>query len=209
MNKQEFAQNALRNAMIALGVDKETLEGMNWTDMSSALLTVAHWRYSDSYEEIPVTPLPMNTFFAVRSYTREEIAEMVNIDLSRLTDEEVQTIATHAGELISNTGSFEMGFESAVENLHPELSEIDDDDDEDDFDASDFEFEVGERVVAKKDLQTLGNMDIVIKAGTLGIVKKVSERLNPYDVAFDGVFGLFRLGDLDIDSAHNSQRPCA
>jgi len=144
-------------------------------------------------------------YFVVRSYTREEIAEMVNIDLSSLTDEEVQSIATHAGELISNTGSFEMGFESAVENLHPELLEIDDDEDFDDFDVSDFEFEVGEPVVAKKDLQTLGNMDIVIKAGTLGIIKKVSERLSPYDVEFDGVFGLFRLGDLDINSAHNEE----
>jgi len=52
MNKQEFAQNALRNAMIALGTEEEALEGMNWTDMSSVLLSVAHAQYSDSHKEI-------------------------------------------------------------------------------------------------------------------------------------------------------------
>jgi len=56
MNKQEFAQQALRNAMIALGTEEEALEGMNWTDMSSALLSVAHAQYSDSHEEMTATP---------------------------------------------------------------------------------------------------------------------------------------------------------
>ena len=52
MNKQEFAQNALRNAMIALGTEEEALEGMNYQDMSFFLLSVARGHSLDSHKEI-------------------------------------------------------------------------------------------------------------------------------------------------------------
>jgi len=56
MNKQQFAMQTLRNTMIALGTEEEVLEGMDWTDMSSVVLSVAHAQYSDSYEEMTATP---------------------------------------------------------------------------------------------------------------------------------------------------------
>jgi len=202
MNKQEFAQQVLRKAMVALGHNEpESLEGLTYYNMSHWLLALA-----GGYPEISTEEMPEDEkYFVVRSYTREDIAEMVNIDLSSLTDEDLERLAGVAGEYVSNTDAFDMAFEAAIERLHPDLPEIDDD--EDDFDVSDFEYELGERVVAKKDLQSLNDMSVVIKAGTLGTIIQIKERLSPYDVAFDTVIGLFRVGDLDIDSAESDQKP--
>jgi len=92
MNKQKFAQNALRNTMIALGTEEEVLDGMNYQDMSSVVLSVAHAQYSDSYEEMTVTPRPVTRIRPATTAYRIVFSPLITDGRNSITEKGMESV---------------------------------------------------------------------------------------------------------------------
>jgi len=74
MNKQQFALQALKNTMIALGTEEEVLEGMTTQHMAIWLLMMADGRPEVASEEMPEATNDEDAFQALM-----EVAEYVGL----------------------------------------------------------------------------------------------------------------------------------
>jgi len=92
MTKQQFAMQTLRNTMIALGTEEEVLEGMDWTDMSSVVLSVAHAQYSDSYEEMTATPRPVTRIHPATTAYMIVFSPLITDGRNSITEEGMESV---------------------------------------------------------------------------------------------------------------------